>query len=422
MMEGFVLHGDFLDTTAQRRVRWRKNAWAVCEDGRCAGVFDALPERWRGLPVHDCAGSVILPGLTDLHVHAPQYEFAGLGFDHQLLDWLEALAFPTEARFADRDYAREHYRRFAGDLRRGATTRVCAFATLHSAGAEILMEELERAGLAGGAGKVNMDRNSPDILREESAAASLADTEQWILATREKFPHIRPVITPRFVPSCTPELLAGLGALAEKYGIPVQSHLDENQDEIALVAQLHPDCESYARVYDKYGLLPEKCIMAHCVYLDAAERRLLRERGVFVAHCPGSNANIRSGIAPVTEYLDEGLSVGLGSDVAGGYTLDMFTAMRDALSSSRLLWRLRGGTGRWLRSEEALFLATRGGGAFFGQVGAFEPGWEFDAVVVDESRWPARPQNTDAQRFERLLYQAGDRDVTAKYVAGRRLF
>ena len=141
-----------------------------------------------------------------------------------------------------------------------------------------------------------------------------------------------------------------------------------------------------------------------------------------IAHCPGSNANIRSGIAPVTEYLDEGISVGLGSDVSGGYTLDLFQAMRDALSASRLLWRLRGGTGRWLLSGEALFLATRGGGAFFGKVGAFEPGWEFDAVAVDESRWPARPQNTDQQRFERLLYQAGDRDVTAKYVAGRRLF
>jgi guanine deaminase len=266
-----------------------------------------------------------------------------------------------------------------------------------------------------------MDRNAPDFLREPDAAFAVADTERWIAGTAERFANAKPILTPRFVPSCTPETMAGLGELKRKWNVPVQSHLDETPEEIAWVRELCPDAENYAAVYDRDGLLGPDTVMAHCIYLTEPEIGLLKERGVFIAHCPASNMNVRSGIAPVRKYLDAGLNIGLGTDISGGHTLDMAQAVRDALSVSRLLWRLGGGEYRHLTAEEAFWLATAGGGAFFGNVGKFEPGYEFDAVAVDDSawRWPGDDLDT---RFRKFIYAARAENVVAKYVAGKELF
>ena len=171
-------------------------------------------------------------------------------------------------------------------------------------------------------GKVNMDRNSPDYLREKSWRESVSRTEEYIDELKG-FKNVRPIITPRFVPSCTDELMEGLKGIIEKTGLPVQSHLSENPEEIAWVKELCPDCPTYGDVYDKYGMLSASSIMAHCVHLTEREIMLLKDRGAFVAHCPESNMNLASGIAPVSRLLHEGINVGLGSDVAGGTTLSI---------------------------------------------------------------------------------------------------
>lgn len=419
---GCVLKGNFLWSAGPNELHIEENAFGVCDEaGLCAGVFSELPAVYKDLPVRNMGNQLILPGYCDLHLHAPQYRNIGLGMDRTLLDWLQELAYPEEARFSREDYAREVYGSFVQELQAGFTTRAAIFASAHRRGTEVLMELLEGSGLVTFVGKVNMDRHAPEYLRESDARTSLAETERWLEQAGDRFQRTKPILTPRFVPSCTPELLAGLGKLRSCRSLPVQSHLGETPEEIAWVRELCPESESYAAVYDKVGLMGENVLMAHCVYLTDAECALMKQTGTWVVHCPCSNANVRSGIAPIRRYLDMGMKIALGSDISGGHSLDMTDTVREALSASRLLWRLGEKKLAHITSREAFYLATAGGGAFFGKVGRFEAGYEFDAVVVDDSRWRAPGDDMEA-RFQKLIYRANFGDVTAKYVAGLELF
>lgn len=421
MEQTFALKGHVIHTPTCGQLSLHPASYLVCEEGKVAGVFPQLPNRWQGIPVHDHGDKLILPGLIDLHVHASQYAYRGLGMDLELLDWLEANAFPEEAKFADLAYAGEAYRCFVQALTRSATTRACVFATLHRPATRKLMALLEEAGLPCLVGKVNMDRNSPDILRE-TTETSLAETCRW-LEESTSFSLVRPILTPRFTPSCTDELMAGLGRLQREFGVPVQSHLSENLSEIQWVAQLCPGTSCYGQAYARFGLFGGTCptVMAHCVWSGAEERALLKQQGVFIAHCPQSNMNLSSGIAPIKRYLQEGQQVGLGTDVAGGAHLSLFRAMTEAIQCSKLRWRLVDQDTPALTLPEALYLATKGGGKFFGKVGSFEPGYAFDAIVLDDSTLPTTWPCTLEQRLERAVYLS-DGEPVAKYVAGRRLF
>ena len=421
MNNAFALKGNILYTPVCGRIEAAADSYLVCEEGKVAGVFDTLPEAFWGVPVEDFGSRLILPGLADLHVHASQYAYRGLGMDLELLDWLEQNAFPEEARFADLDYARAAWDIFVEELAKSATTRACIFATVHRPAALLLMEKLEQAGLAGFVGKVNMDRDCPDCLRE-TTGGSLEETRRW-LEQSAGFGRVKPILTPRFVPSCTDELLAGLGALGAWFNVPVQSHLSENLSEIRLVGRLCPASRYYGDVYDRAGLFggPRPAVMAHCIWSGEEERVRMKEAGVFIAHCPQSNMNVSSGIAPVRLYLREGQRLGLGSDVAGGAHLSIFRAMTDAIQASKLRWRLVDDSLPALTLPEALYMATKGGGAFFGRVGSFEPGYEFDAVVLDDADLPTTRRCTLTERLERVVW-LGDGRPCAKYVAGRKLF
>ena len=371
--------------------------------------------------MEDFGEKLILPGLIDLHVHASQYAYRGLGMDMELLDWLEHNAFPEESHFSDPDYARRAYEIFTEQLKYSATTRACIFATIHRPATLMLMEQLERAGLPCFVGKVNMDRNSPDILCE-TTGESLAETRRW-LEESSGFQLVRPILTPRFTPSCTDALMDGLGALQREFGVAMQSHLSENRSEIQWVAELCPGTRFYGESYARSGLFGGDCptVMAHCVWSGEEERRMMKENGVFIAHCPQSNMNVSSGIAPVRTFLREGQRVGLGSDVAGGAHLSIFRAMTDAIQCSKLRWRLVNQDAPALTIAETLYLATKGGGAFFGKVGSFESGYEFDAIVMDDANLPTTRACTLAERLERVVYLSDGRPF-AKYAAGKRLF
>ena len=419
----FVLRGDLCDSRSPQELRTLEHGYLVCIDGLCAGRFPSLPEEYVDLPLIDCAGKLIIPGLTDLHVHAPQYSFRGLGMDLELLDWLRERTFPEEAKYADDAYAQTAYDAFVRDLRRGPNTRACVFATVHRQATAALMERMERSGLVCAVGKVNMDRDCPDALREETGA-SLKETRRWLEETQGRFERVRPILTPRFIPSCSDELTKGLGALAVETGLPVQSHLSENRGEVELVSRLRPDARFYGDAYDRDGLFGAsgKAIMAHCVLSGEEETALMRERGVFVAHCPQSNANLASGVAPVRRYLDQGLRVGLGSDVAGGVHTSILRAMADAIQCSKLRWAMQDKTLRPLTVAEVFWMGTAGGGEFFGRVGRFEPGYELDAVVIDDApSLPPAPLSV-TERLERAIYLSEDRDVLHKFVQGRQLF
>ena len=295
-----ILKGTILSAAALGRLDVTEGGYLVAEDGVIQGVFPRLPDRYAGAPVQEYGNALILQSFADLHLHAPQYPMLGTGMDLPLLDWLNAYAFPTEARFADRDYAREIYRQLARELIENGTTRVCMFSSLHTDATLILMEELEKAGVTGYVGKVCMDRNSAPGLLEETTESSKRETLRWLEACQD-FRHVKPVLTPRFTPSCTDELMAFLGALAAERNLPVQSHLSENQAEIAWVRQLHPDCAQYWETYAKYGLWNDRTVMAHCVWSDSRERTAMREAGaVSYTHLPSLLGS--GGLPPVFHF------------------------------------------------------------------------------------------------------------------------
>lgn len=422
-MSTFVLKGNICFSKNQTELTTKEKAYLVCEEGICKGVYQELPEKYKNLPCHDYGEKLIVPGLIDLHVHAPQYTFRGLGMDLELIDWLNMHTFKEEAKYANLDYAEQAYEIFVDDLMKSATTRACIFGTIHNEATLKLMEMLEHRGFEGYVGKVNMDRNSPEELCEESDSVSAQKTIEWIEKAKNRFHKIKPILTPRFIPTCSDELMKKLENIQEKYHLPVQSHLSENIGEIEWVQELCPNTKFYGEAYSQFGMFGNKypAIMAHCVHSTEEELELIAKQNVFVAHCPQSNTNLSSGVAPIRKYLDKGIKIGLGSDVAGGFDLSIFRAMADALQVSKLRWRLLDTNLTPLKVEEAFYLATKGGGQFFGKVGSFEEGYEFDAVVLDDSSFRTMRKLNVKERIERLIYLANDKCVVDKYIAGKNV-
>ena len=420
----FILKGNIVYSKNKDELRILKDHYLISESGLVKGVFEKVPPEYAQVSVSDYGECLIIPGLTDLHVHAPQYTFRAMGMDMELLEWLETNTFPEEAKYQDLEYARRAYRIFTDNLKRSATTRACIFGTIHRDATLLLMDQLEQSGLVTYVGKVNMDRNCPDYLREESAEESGIQTVEWIKdVLHKKYQNTMPILTPRFTPSCSDELMENLKKIQMYYQIPVQSHLSENPGEIAWVKELCPWSEFYGDAYDRFGLFGADCktVMAHCVYSGKEERQRMKENGVFIAHCPESNMNLSSGVAPVRTFLKEGLHVGIGSDVAGGSTENLFKAMALAIQASKLRWRMQDDSLKPLTLEEVFYIATKGGGDFFGNVGSFEPGFELDAVVLNDTRI-VHSQNLDVrERLERMIYLADEREVRAKYVRGREI-
>ena len=314
-----ILKGNLVSAPALGKLEIVEHGCLVLhDDGSIQSVEKAVPQN-ADAEVIDYGDSLIMPSFVDMHLHAPQYPMLGMGMDLPLIDWLNTYTFKTEARFEDSDYARRIYKKLASDLITSGTTRVCMFSSLHTDATLILMEELEKAGVTGYVGKVNMNRNSPVYLREISTNQALRDTERWLCETKEAYRTVKPILTPRFIPSCTDDLMYGLARLQAKYGVPVQSHLSENYSEIAWIRELCPRSKHYGDAYEQFGLFGGgyPCIMAHCVHSNEDEQALMKKNGVFIAHSPESNMNLASGVAPVNKFLDDGLRVGAGLEDLG---------------------------------------------------------------------------------------------------------
>ena len=430
MKNSFVIKGNICQTKTPDALDLHEAAFAVCVDGKAVGIFDVLPDEYSDLPLYDYGDSLVFPGMVDLHVHAPQYAFRGMCMDLELMDWLNRYTFPEEEKYEDIEYAKKAYGLFVDALKKGATTRSCVFATRHRFATELLMELMEASGLVSYIGKVNMDREASEALTEDSADISAYTTFGWINEVRNKFQNTKPILTPRFIPCCTDKLMEELREIQMAYGIPVQSHLSESKGEIDFVKFLRPGNPFYGDSYNEYDLFGKnddintdvKTVMAHCVWSPDEEVDLMLKNGVFVAHCPASNMNLTSGIAPIRKYLDKGLKIGLGSDVAGGHSDSIFRAITDAIQVSKMYFRMVDEVCKPLVFSEAFYLATKGGGEFFGKAGSFEEGYEFDAVVMDDSIL-AHPQSLNlAERMARAVYLGLDeKNITAKFVAGRKI-
>ncbi|KAH6855811.1 hypothetical protein B0I37DRAFT_63357 [Chaetomium sp. MPI-CAGE-AT-0009] len=346
-------------------------------------------------------GQFFFPGFIDTHIHAPQYPNAGIFGDSTLLDWLNTYTFPLEASFSDLAKARRIYTRVIHKTLSHGTTCAAYYATIHVPATNLLADLCFARGQRALIGRVCMDQTAPDYYRDESAEASLAATRASIAHIRSLDPTlslIRPIITPRFAPSCTFPLLQQLGTLAAETALPIQTHISENTAEISLVKGLFPPSltgapadSGYAGVYDAAGLLTPRTVLAHAVHLTEGEAALVAARRAKVSHCPCSNTALASGAAPVRRLLDRGIACGLGTDVSGGYSPSVLEAARQAVLVSRhvvFMGEAVGGGERGrekLSVEEVLFLATRGGAEVVGlegRVGGFEVGMEWDAQLV----------------------------------------
>ncbi|KAJ3008026.1 hypothetical protein HKX48_008815 [Thoreauomyces humboldtii] len=367
-----------------------------------------------------------IPGFIDTHVHAPQYVYAGAGTDVPLMMWLEKYAFPAEQQMRVPAYARDVYGKLVDRTLRNGTTTAMYFATIDVEPCMIFAEILKEKGQRGFVGKVCMDRNSPASYIE-TTDESLERAEEFIRQIQAMHhPLLTPVITPRFIPTCTPELLKGLGDLARKHNVPVQSHLSESKDEVAFVSSLHPGEGTDTAIFERAGLLTQRTVMAHSIYLTSEDTQILVEKGCGLAVCPISNYFFAGDSFPVKERMDAGLKCGLGTDIAGGYSPSILQNIRTMVMASRA---------RNNRNPEAgvvdykcgFYLATRGGAEVLGLkdiVGGFNVGMQFDACrvrlggggpvdVFDGEDWE--------RKFEKFVNLSDDRNFVEVYVAGRRV-
>lgn len=415
-----ILKGNIVSAPACGRLDVTEHGYLIAENGVITGVYPVLPEQYAGASVEDYGDCLIVQSFADLHLHAPQYPMLGMGMDLPLLDWLNAYAFPTEARFAEPDYARTVYRQLAGELVSCGTTRVCMFSSLHTDATLILMDELEKAGITGYVGKVNMDRNGLPGVLQETTEESIRETVRWLDGCH--FEHVKPILTPRFTPSCTDELMTALGRLAQERGLYVQSHLSENTREIEWVRELHPDCKQYWETYDKYGLWKDHTVMAHCVHSDARERRAIRDAGVVVAHCADSNVNICSGLCPVRQMVNEGLWVTLGSDIAGGAQLPMYKVITMTIRTSKARRVTDGWHPDFLTVPEGYYLGTTAGHRYFGAGDGFAAGDRLHAVVIDDGDFPEASHPLSVrERFERAVYMTHRHNIVSVWSDGREV-
>lgn len=396
----------------------------------------------------------------DTHIHASQYPNAGIFGQSTLLDWLEAYTFPLESSFGNPNSpiytthpsdavsrgrtdpltepltrAKHIYRRVVSRTLAYGTTTAAYYATIHveptNALADIAFELGQRAFI----GRVCMDdaRTCPPYYRDESTEASIAKSQACIQHCRSLDPsgdRITPILTPRFALSCQPGTLAALGKLAKKEDLMIQTHISENAREIEMVREMFPDSDSYAAVYDEAGLLTEKTILAHAVHLGEEERALVKARKAKVAHCPASNSALGSGYCPVRTLLDEGIDVGLGTDVSGGFSLSVLEAVKQAYLVSRTVAYHAGGESRFnIGLAEGLHLATVGGAKVVGmegRLGDFQEGmlWDVQEIeltdgtedstgAVDIFGW-----ETWEEEMAKWVWNGDDRNVRRVWVGG----
>lgn len=334
---------------------------------------------------------------------------------------MNTYTFPEEARYKEQDYAKRMYQHLASELYSFGTLRSCVFSSLHADTTIDLMNIFDQAGLSAYIGKVNMDRNAIEEYVEESAEESINNTVKVLDAFDGVSDRIKPILTPRFIPTCTDELMTKIGQLAKNRDLALQTHLNENLDEIEWVKELAPESSGYLNAYERReSLVPQKTILAHSIYNKEDELEMMADQQFYVAHCPSSNINLMSGIAKVKQMIDQGIPVGLGSDIAAGDSLNMLDNMKDAIKASKLLSLYDGDESDVVTFDEAFYLATRGGGSFFGNTGSFVTDATFDVLVIDDSSYRLN-ELTLPERLEMLIYRGDDRHIKARYLDGELL-
>jgi len=385
-------------------------------------------------------GQYFLPGFIDLHVHAPQWAQAGTALDIPLHDWLNTYTFPLESKFSDLNFAQDVYQDVVSTLLAHGTTTALYFATVHKEASILLAEICAKQGQRGLVGKVVMDHpeNNPTYYRDADTQSALADTEEFIIAIKELAKSTKqgvyPVVTPRFIPSCTDEALQGLGTLAAKYDTYVQSHCSESDWEHGYVQDRFNKNDAFA-LHD-FGLLRDKSVMAHCNFLNDDDADLFAETGTAVCHCPISNAYFANSVIPIAHLHAKEVEIGLGSDISGGFSPSLFDNVRQAVISSRMLEdgvntalpaEERGVPNSRITISEAFYLATAGGGESLSlPIGRLEANYVWDVQIIDtilaSAKLPIYQANEDLHDvFQKIMYLARPENIREVWVQGEKV-
>jgi guanine deaminase len=422
-----ALRGDLLDFTATPAwgdvdpagVRWRPDHWLLIEAGRIVGAQPGGQPPGDDWQRHEYPGRLILPGFIDTHVHSPQLDVIA-SYGTELLDWLDTHTFPAEMRYADEVIAREGAARFLDALLAHGTTSAVVFPTVHKVSVDCLFEAAAARGMRIVAGKILMDRHAPPDLCDDVEQAERECTE--LIARWHGHDRLAYAVTVRFAPTSTPEQLAMAGRLCANHpGVYMQTHLAENRAEVDWVRTLFPEARSYLDVYARNGLLSERSVFAHGIWLDADDRAALAGAGAQIAHSPSSNLFLGSGLFDWRANLDAGVAVSLASDVGGGTSLAMLRTMADA-------YKVQAMRGERLTAWVALHAATRGAARALhldGEIGSLEAGAAADVCVWDVAVGPVALQRDGLARslHARLfawMTLADDRNLVDAWVAGVR--
>ena len=414
-----VYRGNIVYSQSEKELAEFERHYIIVDGGVVQGIFPVLPEQYSALPVADFGDDVIIPAFSDLHVHAPQYPQRGLAMDALLQDWLQNYTFPLEARYADMEFARKVYSAFADDLIRYGTLHAVVFGTIHRDATSFLAECMEEKGLPSYIGKVNMDTGSPDILCE-SVEESLRETELF-LDRHQGNRYARPILTPRFAPTCSKELLEGLGKLAGKYQTGMQTHLVESKWEAAEAKRLFPDCSCDTQIYEQAGLLEHGPVVgAHFIFPEEDDIRILKKHNGYAVQCPDATVNIIAGIMQTAGLARQGISLGLGSDLAGGHHPGIFRQAARAVQLSKLKEFYEPENNHAIPFAQAFYMGTKQSGSLFGKTGSLEKGYSFDALVIGGVSDPFLDLKP-AQIAERFCYMGETKHIKARYLRGRSI-
>lgn len=380
---------------------------------------------------------VMLPGFVDLHVHAPQWPQSGTALDRPLEEWLGEYTFPLEAKHKDLEFANEVYRDVINTTLKHGTTTVLYFASVDRKSSTLLARLCGEIGQRGLVGKVVMDDpdGNPEFYRDASAKESIIETEKFInevLEFKDTYKQkVYPVVTPRFIPSCTAESLEGLAELAKKHDVHIQTHCSESDWAHGFVKEKYGIND--AQALDKFGLITRKTIMAHAPFLDDEDQKILAEKKASIAHSPLSNAYFANSVLPVKDFIGKGVSIGLATDISGGYSPSMYQAIRQAVISSRMLQdgvdpslpsSERGREGSAITLNNALYTATVAGGiALDLPIGKLEKGYAFDVQIVDMKNGIPRfyPEKKEEDILHKILLLSESSNVKEVWVQGNRV-
>ena len=447
-MSGFTVCGTVIHAPVCGEVEVLEDALIEVDDaGHIAALhqdgsddYEELRRRAteRGRLLLLAAGQYLLPGMVDLHIHAPQWPQLGKALHLPLYDWLQQCTFPLEAKYQDIAFAEAVYTSLVDTLVANGTTTALYFGTIHLEATQRLADICLAKGQRGLVGKVAMDNPAecPDFYRDASTERGLEDTRALIQYINELSGNetglVKPVVTPRFIPSCTDEMLTGLGKFAREYDCHIQTHCSESDWEHAYVIDRHGKHDTQS--LKQFGLLTDKTVLAHANFIGDEDMDTIKQAQTSIAHCPLSNHYFSNAVFPARKALDRGLQVGLGTDISGGPDPSLLRNCSMAVTASRALEEgvdpgadsdNRGTPGSRIDFREAFWMATTAGGlALDLKIGLIKQGYAFDAIVIDANAensnlilWEGLDTHEDM--LQKIIYTADRHNITRVWAQGR---